>query len=609
MELQERSIIWHYGNADVEFGEIQAGDLQTHIEKVLTNVPVEVLLGCRRVEVRPYGISKGVSFEEILEEMGYDMEEGGIEKESGEMGPELVRQTSLSKEHSGGFRKKVFDEAALGTPKPIAVPKDFVLVMGSFSHRDEDLFTVVRDEKLKGQVMTVDPITINVSREVNSPMPSLAEYNIGGLSDAKKMVMELAQASAAHAEQTDALDDDLIERIQAAAEELKQAKKSRNKKRIDNARAICEELKIHEELAMPLDSALAEFGSVHALCKNKRVAFFLDYDGTLTPIVNNPDLAIINDSTRDIVKNLSLHYPTAIVTGRTQQKAKNFMQLEDLYYAGSHGFDIVGPRDVQYQVSEGARPALEEISRVIGGQVDHIRGSMIEDNTFSVSVHYRNVAPELHQQVEDIVNAALIDFPMLKRSDGKMVHELRPEIDWHKGKAVEYLLETIQADYVGQEIVPIYIGDDTTDEDAFRSLLNDGGIGIIVRDTVCRRDETDAMYFLTDPLEVSQFLQKFVELAPELGSEQPKSHPCSPALHYKDTNASNSKITPAMGIPSGINADLAPLDLGQSASSEISSNAISSVLSDPGLAAPLSTTDRLSDSGAGPPKWASASTQ
>ena len=68
----------------------------------------------------------------------------------------------------------------------------------------------------------------------------------------------------------------------------------------------------------------------------------------------------------------------------------------------------------------------------------------------------------------------------------------------------EYLLETIQADYVGQEIVPIYIGDDTTDEDAFRALMTHGGIGIIVRDTICRKDETDALYFLTDPLEVSQ---------------------------------------------------------------------------------------------------------
>jgi len=196
------------------------------------------------------------------------------------------------------------------------------------------------------------------------------------------------------------------------------------------------------------------------MCKEKRVAFFLDYDGTLTPIVNDPAKAIISDSAREVVRKLSLRYPTAIVTGRTHAKARSFMQLDDLYYAGSHGFDIVGPGHVaKYSVADSARPALQEISRVIEDQIEGIRGAMIEDNTFSISVHYRNVNAEEHGKVEDIVIKALEDFPMLGRREGKMVHELRPEVDWHKGKAVEWLLDLIQKDYEGQVALAFYYCD------------------------------------------------------------------------------------------------------------------------------------------------------
>ncbi len=120
------------------------------------------------------------------------------------------------------------------------------------------------------------------------------------------------------------------------------------------------------------------------------------------------------------------------------------------------------------------------------------------------------------------MDAALLDFPMLRRTEGKMVFELRPEVDWHKGKAVEWLLGTIKEDYPDQDILAIYIGDDTTDEDAFRSLKPAGGVGIIVREDVPRADETDACYCVADTREVAALLQKFVDLAPELGNKAPK---------------------------------------------------------------------------------------
>ena len=112
-------------------------------------------------------------------------------------------------------------------------------------------------------------------------------------------------------------------------------------------------------------------------------------------------------------------------------------------------------------------------------------------------------------QVLEVVDQVLHDMPMLRRTEGKMVYELRPSADWDKGKAVEWLLEQIRKDYV-EEVFPFYIGDDVTDEDAFRMMGDLGGIGIIVSDTAVE-DGTAASYALHNPLQVVQFLDHFAQ--------------------------------------------------------------------------------------------------
>ena len=197
---------------------------------------------------------------------------------------------------------------------------------------------------------------------------------------------------------------------------------------------------------------------------------------------------------------MAARYPTAIVSGRARATAQGLVQLDELYYAGSHGFDITGPLrssegdnsegaspakpSISYQVADNFRPALEQAKERVEEALKNIKGSLVEDNTFSVSVHYRMVAEgEDRETVERVVDELIGEMPMLRKTHGKMVYELRPSADWNKGKAVEYLAEQIREE-LGDDVFPIYIGDDVTDEDAFAVMADLGGIGIIVSESL-----------------------------------------------------------------------------------------------------------------------------
>jgi len=239
---------------------------------------------------------------------------------------------------------------------------------------------------------------------------------------------------------------------------------------------------------------------------------------------------VLSEEARSTVRALAARYPTAIVAGRARATAQGLVQLDELSYAGSHGFDITGPLrkrarsvaedsasstgeevalpSLSYQVADSFRPALEEAKTLVEEGIRDVKGALVEDNTFSVSVHYRMVAEgEDRERVEQVVDQVLNGMPMLRRTEGKMVYELRPSAEWDKGKAVEWLLEQIKKEYE-EDVFPFYIGDDVTDEDAFRIMGDLGGIGIIVSDTAVE-DGTAASYALHNPLQVVQFLDHF----------------------------------------------------------------------------------------------------
>uniref|UniRef100_A0A0D9YW03 trehalose-phosphatase n=1 Tax=Oryza glumipatula TaxID=40148 RepID=A0A0D9YW03_9ORYZ len=247
-------------------------------------------------------------------------------------------------------------------------------------------------------------------------------------------------------------------------------------------------------------SALASFKQIVASAQGKKIAVFLDYDGTLSPIVDDPDKAVMSPVMRAAVRNVAKYFPTAIVSGRSRNKVFEFVKLKELYYAGSHGMDIMAS-------SANHEHSAEKVTKSLLQVVSGIEGATVENNKFCVSVHYRNVAEKDWKLVARLVNEVLEAFPRLKVTNGRMVLEVRPVIDWDKGKAVEFLLQSLGLND-SENVIPIYIGDDRTDEDAFKVLRQRNcGYGILVSQVP---KETEAFYSLRDPSEVMEFLNFLV---------------------------------------------------------------------------------------------------
>lgn len=262
------------------------------------------------------------------------------------------------------------------------------------------------------------------------------------------------------------------------------------------------------ETAQPLPSALDDFEKISAQAAGKRLAVFLDYDGTLSPIVETPDQALMPEKTRDAVVALSRHCPVGIISGRDLTDVRDKVQIDSIVYAGSHGFDIAGPENLQVEhaVGEEFLPVLDEAEKALSRELDAIDGVLVERKKFAIAIHYRRVAPQAVETVEAIVDEVAAEHPKLRKSYGKKIFELQPQMDWHKGKALFSLLGTLKLD--GADVLPFYIGDDVTDEDAFRALKG-RGIGIVVWD---RPHETAAGYSLNSPDQVREFLLRLIPL-------------------------------------------------------------------------------------------------
>ena len=252
------------------------------------------------------------------------------------------------------------------------------------------------------------------------------------------------------------------------------------------------------------DSALAALPDILRQCESRELAVFLDYDGTLTPIVARPELAVLADDMRATLDRLAKRCTVAIVSGRALANVQNLVGLDSLIYAGSHGFEIHDPKGGKLHHEEGGEfvPLIAKAAEALKAKLADVEGVIVEPKTYALAVHYRLVSDVDVPRVEAEVDAVVAAEPRLRKTGGKKVFEVRPAMDWHKGRALDWLLQALDLDR--PDVLPVYVGDDETDEDAFRVLV-DRGLGFIVAE---RPVQSAASYRLNDTDEVKIFLER-----------------------------------------------------------------------------------------------------
>jgi trehalose 6-phosphate phosphatase len=249
--------------------------------------------------------------------------------------------------------------------------------------------------------------------------------------------------------------------------------------------------------------------------KARHILFLSDYDGTLTPVVEKPELAVMTGDTRRLLMSLANlpRFTVGIISGRALNDLKEKVDIEGLIYAGNHGFEIEGPglKFINPLANE-VRPFFRVIRQVLSMSLSSIKGVLVEDKGITLSVHYRQVEEEIAGDIRRTVDKIItgpVALGMVKITTGKKVIEVRPSVNWDKGKAIRLLMKRYGKGGRNSGLLPVYLGDDRTDEDGFRMIEKYGnGITVYVGEG---GTESSARYYLISPLEVHQFMDKLLE--------------------------------------------------------------------------------------------------
>lgn len=256
-------------------------------------------------------------------------------------------------------------------------------------------------------------------------------------------------------------------------------------------------------------SSLCEF-----LKEYKHILLFLDYDGTLTPIVKRPELAVLSRGTRGLIESLrdSERFIVCLVSGRLITDLKARVGVEGIIYVGNHGLEMEGPgmRFVNAKARR-SRMLLKRISKKLDISLRPIAGVILEDKGLSLTLHYRLVKKKDIPTVKALFDEVVKPYCSRKEvrvGSGKQVLEVRPFTGRDKGKATLWVLRRFKVRLKTDNIVPVYMGDDWTDESAFK-ILNDKGVTIFVGGA---NPDTTAQLFLRTPKEVGKFLGRLARI-------------------------------------------------------------------------------------------------
>jgi trehalose 6-phosphate phosphatase len=266
-----------------------------------------------------------------------------------------------------------------------------------------------------------------------------------------------------------------------------------------------------------MDHLFTAWEKLAAACRAAdRVLFLADYDGTLTPIVSRPEEAVLSDDMRDrlIVLASVPKITVGVISGRELMDVEGLVAIGGIYYAGNHGLEMDGPGySYVNPEAEAARPLLHELAGKLGEALGGIEGIVLQDKNLSLSVHYRLVAPEREAEVAGIVRGLtgpLAAAGKVRLFPGKKVWEVRPPVDWNKGKAVLALRDEVAREFSAAGMLTVFLGDDVTDEDAFGVVTPPGGWSVYVG---APPPASAAAYYLESPAEVADLLERLAGLA------------------------------------------------------------------------------------------------
>ncbi len=244
--------------------------------------------------------------------------------------------------------------------------------------------------------------------------------------------------------------------------------------------------------------------------RKRKIFWFLDFDGTLVSIASSPHGVALSHRRRALLKKIA-DLPLcfiAVVSGRALKDIKSKVNIKGIMYVGNHGLEAYGQglKSISY-CSPQFKKNLDKFKEQLKKSFSTLPGVWVEDKGLTLSVHYRRLEKKNERLFERKFREMCKPYLMMRKIkvvSGKKVFDIRPPVAWNKGTMVSRLLSLKRKNAGGKKILPVYVGDDKTDEDAFKVLKN-RGITIVVG----RPRKTHARYFLNNTNEVGKLLEKF----------------------------------------------------------------------------------------------------
>lgn len=262
-----------------------------------------------------------------------------------------------------------------------------------------------------------------------------------------------------------------------------------------------------------ITDALQVYSQLKELVTARQPVVFVDFDGTMADIVGQPETAALVPGAADALRALTPHCPVAVISGRDLADLRARIDVDGLWFAGSHGFELVAPDGTLHQNADAAASVgvLVRAAVRLADELKDIPGTIVERKRYAVAVHYRNTDP---QAVDRVIAAVrrLGRSAGLRVTTGRKLVELRPNVSWDKGKALHWILEHLATEQNSSSTttLPIFIGDDISDEDGFDAIRFDG-VGIAVRHLEGGDRPSAATFSLESPSAVTQFLQRLAD--------------------------------------------------------------------------------------------------